>query len=461
MVVWCAVLFATARSDYLGFRLGRFDFGNMVQAVWSTAQGRPLDATNVWGEQLSRLGIHADAILALFAPFWIVAPTPVALLGIRVAAVSLGALPVFWLARRHLASERTAMLLALSYLAYPWLAWAAFQPHPVTLAIPLLLYCIWALDADRLLAFVPFAVLTALSGELMGLTLATLGLWYAIARGRRRAGFSIATAAFAWSVIAVYVVIPAFAGAPSTYYGYFVSVGGSPQGVIRTLFTDPGAIAAALLTSRDVLYVLALALPVAGLFALAPGMALAALPQLVANGLAGPTAMTDPRQHYTAVVIPVLMASVVMGIGRLSDRAQVVAAKVTLALCLGVSIVVGAWPGVPGKTPEWDAVKFSPAHVDALRAAVALVPADAPVSSTNKAGSHLSARRYYYSVPVLGRARWIVLDTQDPFVATPVFPVLAESQRTLDAFTRRIERDGHWKKVFAREGVLVFRKSSS
>jgi hypothetical protein len=126
-----------------------------------------------------------------------------------------------------------------------------------------------------------------------------------------------------------------------------------------------------------------------------------------------------------------------------------------------VSIIVGAWPGVPGKTPEWDAVKFSPAHVDALRAAVALVPADAPVSSTNKAGSHLSARRYYYSVPVLGRARWIVLDTQDPFVATPVFPVLAESQRTLDAFTRRIERDGHWKKVFAREGVLVFRKSSS
>ena len=60
MTVWSAVLFATARSDYVGFRFGRFDFGNMVQAVWSTAHGRPLDVTNVWGDQISRLGSHVD-----------------------------------------------------------------------------------------------------------------------------------------------------------------------------------------------------------------------------------------------------------------------------------------------------------------------------------------------------------------------------------------------------------------
>ena len=62
------------------------------------------------------------------------------------------------------------------------------------------------------------------------------------------------------------------------------AVGGSPQGVIHTLFTDPGAIAAALVTSRDLVYVVALALPLAGLFVLAPGLALAALPQLAENG---------------------------------------------------------------------------------------------------------------------------------------------------------------------------------
>lgn len=460
MTVWSAALFAIARSDYVRFRVGRFDLGNMVQAISSTSHGRPLDFTNVWGDQVSRLGSHVDPILALFAPFWAIAPSPVTVLLVRIVVVSLGALPVFWLARRHLASERIAVLLALSYLAYPWLSWAALQPNPVTLAIPLLLYCIWALDADRLRVFVPFAVLAALTGELMGLTLAALGLWYAIARGRRRAGVVIAVAASAWSVLAVYIIVPRFSGGASAYYGYFVSIGGSPQGVIRTLFTDPGAIAAALVTSRDLVYVLALALPLAGLFVLAPGLALVALPQLAENGLAGPTAMTDPRQHYTAAVIPILVGAVVVGISRLSARGQAVAARVILVLCLGLSVVVGAWPGAPGRTAEWDTVRFSSAHVDALRGAVALVPDGAAVSSTNKAGAHLSARQYYYSVPVLGHAGWIVLDTQDPYVATPVFPVLARSPRTLDAFADRIGRDARWHEVYSQDGVLVFRKVS-
>ena len=70
MTVWSAALFAIARSDYVGFRFGRFDLGNMVQAISSTSHGRPLDFTNVWGDQVSRLGSHVDPILALFAPFW-------------------------------------------------------------------------------------------------------------------------------------------------------------------------------------------------------------------------------------------------------------------------------------------------------------------------------------------------------------------------------------------------------
>ena len=461
MAAWSGVLFATARSEYVNFRLGRFDFGNMVQAIWSTAQGRPLQVTNVSGDEVSRLSIHIDPVLALFAPFWAALPSPETVLLVRIVAVSLGALPVFWIARRHLASEGIASLLALAYLAYPWLAWTALEPHPVTLAIPLLLYCVWALDADRLVAFVPFAALAALTGELVGLTLALIGLWYAFSRGRRRAGLVIALLGIGWSLFAVYVVVPAFSGSGSAYYGYFVGVGGSPQGVVRTLFTHPGAIASALFTGRDVLYVLALALPLGGLFVLAPGLAAAALPQLLQNGLAGPTAMTDPRQHYSAVVIPIAISATVLGIAGLSVRRQALAAKVVFGLCLGLSVVVGAWPGVPGKVPAWDAVDFSPAHVDALRAAVGLVPDNAAVSSTNKAGSHLSARRYYYSVPVLGRADWIVLDTQDPFVETPVFPVLAKSPLTLERFTRRIQRDPRWRRVYDEEGVLVFRRVRS
>ncbi len=56
MIGWTAVLFSVVRGAYLDFRLGRFDLGNMVQAVWSTTDGRPLEMTHgSTGEQVVRL----------------------------------------------------------------------------------------------------------------------------------------------------------------------------------------------------------------------------------------------------------------------------------------------------------------------------------------------------------------------------------------------------------------------
>ena len=62
------------------FETGRFDLGNMVQAVWSTAHGHPLRVTDVHGDQISRLAAHADPILVAFAPLWWIWPSPSALL---------------------------------------------------------------------------------------------------------------------------------------------------------------------------------------------------------------------------------------------------------------------------------------------------------------------------------------------------------------------------------------------
>ena len=63
------------------FNTGRFDLGNMVQAVWSTAHGHFLaDHERATGEQISRLGAHFDPILAAFAPLWWIWPSPEMLL---------------------------------------------------------------------------------------------------------------------------------------------------------------------------------------------------------------------------------------------------------------------------------------------------------------------------------------------------------------------------------------------
>src|SRR5205085_8832057 len=73
------------------FETGRFDLGNMVQVVWSTAHGHPLRMTNTQGEQVSRLAAHVDPILALFAPLWWIWPSPDMLLVLQAIAVAAGA----------------------------------------------------------------------------------------------------------------------------------------------------------------------------------------------------------------------------------------------------------------------------------------------------------------------------------------------------------------------------------
>jgi hypothetical protein len=82
-----------------------------------------------------------------------------------------------------------------------------------------------------------------------------------------------------------------------------------------------------------------------------------------------------------------------------------------------------------------------------LREGIALVPDDVPVSATNKAGSHLSARRYIYRIPVLGRAEWLVLDTGDP----------RDGVRAL-ALKERIRSSPEWRQVWGTDGVFVFEK---
>ena len=320
MVVWSVVLFAAMRDLFQDFRLARYDLGNMTQAVWSTAHGHVLEVTDgVTGEQLTRVGHHVDPILAALVPFWLVVPSPLTLVAIQIVAVALGALPVLWLGRRHLGSERDAACLRSHTSPIPgfhgwrWTA-STLDSHD---SAPALRHLVPRLRPAAALRLVRGAALTC--GELVGVWIAALGLWYAFARGHRKAGLTIGIVGLAWTVVAVRVVVPAFSGGSSNYYSVYDAVGGSPGGVVRTAFTDPLAILSAATHGGDVFYVTMLALPLAGVFVLAPALAAVALPQLAATLLAGFPATTDPRAHYIAGIIPFLLAATVLGLGRLSE----------------------------------------------------------------------------------------------------------------------------------------------
>jgi uncharacterized membrane protein len=415
-----AVLFtALSVLRHRAFESGRFDLGNMTQAVWSTANGDVLSVTDVRGEQISRLGAHFDPILAALAPLWWLWPSPELLLVVQAVAVAAGALPLYLLARRHVAA-RAAAALAVAYLLFPPVQWLVVSDfHPVALACPLLLAAWYFLDAGRLLPFALFAAAAIATKEHAGLAVAGLGLWSAVRHREWRSGAAIAVAGGGLAVLAALVVVPHFAAGGASAF--------------ESRYDDPS------LDARDLGYVARLLLPLAFVPLAAPLALVAALPELGLNVLSSTETQTSIRTHYAATIAPVLLAACVFATARLGGRTAFVVAGAAAA----GTLVLG---------PVGRIELRADAHDEALRAAVAAVPEDAPVSATNALGAHLSERRRIFSFPVLREAEWVAVDTtrltyRDSLDAERARPALAA-----------LRNDPAWRLAFARDGVLVFRR---
>ncbi len=453
---------ALAETRHLAFWSGRFDLGNLTQAVWSTSHGRFLEITDLQGHQISRLGAHFDPLVAAFAPLWRVWPSPAMLLTIQAIAVAAGAIPVFLLARKHLASEWGGLAFAVGYLLYPATQWLTVDDfHPVALATPLLLAAFWHLDEDRVLPFAVLALLACLTKEQVGFTVAAMGAWYALARGRRLAGGLIAVAGAAISYIAVSIVVPHFApGTGSPFEGRYAAVGGSLSGMGRLAVTHPGRILGAITEPRDFRYLLQLLLPLALLPLLGLGASLIALPEIALNVLSDTPTQTSIDFHYTAVAIPGLVIGAVFGARRLSTITGTAVPAVARGL-IAVSVVATL---VLGPIPLWRHIPIGP-HQNAYQYritgrdrtathAIGLIPRSAAVSTSNTIGAHLSDRHRVLSFPLLRESRWIIVDTLRMSYGDDNLA----HRRALRAL-RSLRQDPRWHVVFAHKGILVLHRS--
>jgi uncharacterized membrane protein len=454
-------LSALAVLQQRAFWTGRFDVGNLTQAVWSTAHGDVLEVTGLTGRQFSRLGAHFDPIVAAFAPLWWVWPDPSLLLITQAAAVATGAIPVYLLARRHLESDWAAAGFGLAYLLHPATQWLVLDDfHPVALATPLLLWAFWFLDSDRLIPFAIVAVAACLTKEQIGLVVAAMGVWYAVRPGRRRVGLTIAVIGTVVSVVAVAVVVPHFApGGGSPFAGRYESVGGSPGGMVETAVTDPAAILGAATDGRDLAYLADLLLPLLCLPLLAPLAAFTALPELALNLLSDTRTQTSIHFHYTAGAIPGLMVAAVFGAARLRRRyawARRPEGRAIVVSTLVAGILLGPlpiWAHVPFGSDLAAREHVVGDHADMAERALRLVPGDAAVSATNTLGAHLSERTRIFSFPVLREAQWVVVDR-----TRPSFGDQADEPEAFAAALVRIEASGRFERVFDEDGILVLRR---
>lgn len=448
---YALVFVGAAVLHFRGYQSGRGDLGNMVQAVWSTAHGHFLQVTDLSGREMSRLGAHVDPFLALLVPLWWAWPSGLMLLVVQALAVSAGALPVFWLARKHLQSDRAGLHFAFAYLLYPATQFNAFTIssgfHSVSIAVPLILFAIWFLDEDRLVPFALFAILAASTKEEIAAAVGCLGIWYAVRRGKRVAGLSIFVLGLAVTLVDFLVIIPHYAANGSDpFAARYSGVGGTPTGIVHKAFTDPGALVHAVASGHKLAYVALLFVPVLGLCLLEPLLFLGAVPDLAVNLLSSKGDQTVIAYHWTAGIVPFTIAAAVLGAGRLRKNPEWVSLIVLAAVaCTAIysPIYLAVIRGDYSLAQHPSATRAAKIH------ALSLVPASAPVAASNQLGAYVSARCFVYVFPYVRKANWVVLDEKNPSVVSP---------KAYATAIRRIDSSRSWKIVFASHGVQVLRR---
>jgi len=470
-VTFAAVYALLAYLKYRNYDVGRYDLGNMVQAVYNTAHGRFLEITtnDMAPRQMSRLGSHVDPILALFALPWLAWPSPVMLLTLQSVIVAAGAWPAYRLGTRVTRDPRAGALLAGAFLLYPALGFGVLNEfHPVTLVTTFLLFAFLYLEEERWAWAVPFLVLAVLCKEEVPLVVALLGAYFAL-RKRSWRPLLVTAAATVYFVAVVWWVIPHFNEGQSAFVSRYSAYGDSALGVASGVVTKPDQTFADLLAPANLRYWWELLWPFALTPFASPLTLLVAAPEFALNALSSVRFQRSIAFHYTAAEIPFLYAAAVLGLLRAwrwagggfrrpeAEMTHEGVRRTTLALVVLVAAVAGNF--VLGPLPfSLPGARFEGGdyarrgHAAVLDEALAMVPGGVPISVTNGAGGHVSDRRVVYTFPYYEGAEWVITDQTRPFIFD------RENRLAYDEALARVLFDGRYQSVYARDGVYVFRR---
>jgi uncharacterized membrane protein len=362
-----AVLIAASTALYSTLcliKLRYYLYGDFDLAIFTQAADRLLRGSlesSVRG--LNWLGDHSSLNLFLLAPLYAVWRDPAVLLVVQTGALAMGALPVYWLARRELPGGWAPLALAAAYLANPAVGYTnLFEFHPEALATGPLLFAFYFLRIGRMRPTFLWTGVALLAKEDVALVVLGMALYALRDRrpGRGRLALGLGLLAVASLVISFAVLKPLFGGDAVTYARLYQEWGDSPARILGNLLRDPGRAVAALFESPgDPLgtavkrqYWAHLLLPVALLPLLSPLTLLVALPIVAEHFLAWRIQQHTIVFHYTALVTPFVFAAAVLGLRNAlrwvapvasarSERWAFAAAAVTLVCALGTHALFG------------------------------------------------------------------------------------------------------------------------
>lgn len=397
---------------YNAFLTGRFDLGNMAQTIWNTSQGRFFTLTNPDGvEVISRLGVHSDLLLAIISPLYFIWSDPRVLLVFQSLALSLGGIAVFFLARRIVKSQLLATGFVFSYFSNFWLhEQNIFDFHAVTIATPLILFCLYYLTIKRYILFVLFLGLAATTKENVFLTVSVFGAYFMKEKKWIIGSLVILAGLFGFYYLTS-VAIPQARGEAHFALGTYSQYGDSTQSIVKNLLLHPQLAFLQLFNWSTLMYLHQHLLPTGYLTLLSPFYLLFVLPDMAIYLLSNNYQYRSYQYHFGALILPFLLIGSMEGTKIVLKKFKHYNLEKGMFYYLIATACAGTYfySPLPGMRNA-DYAPFQVKNSQVINDYLTLIPITKSVSASNNIGSHLSHRELIYVVPYgLDTADYIVL----------------------------------------------------
>ncbi|MGF1934099.1 MAG: DUF2079 domain-containing protein [Nostoc sp. ChiQUE02] len=449
IIVSALILFGCSILRHKLFQSNAFDLGIFDQAVYLISQRQPPISSFI-GFHI--LGDHAAWIFYPLALLYKIYPSVYWLFAVQAAALALGTLPTWHLARQAGLKENQAVAIVFVYLLHPLVFNAnLFDFHPEVIAVPLLLAAVLAARLGQLGWFC-LSILPVLGcKEVLSLTVAGMGVWLLLFEKRRLYGAIALCAGVAWFLIATQIIIPFFNSAEAIAMVRYSYLGNSVLGIAKNIVFQPGLILGKVFSLDNLEYLVLLLAPV--IWGLSPqGIKplVGATPCLALNILADYPPQKNLIHQYSIPALPFLVLAVISslaaGRGWLPNKRAIILWSLVAFLSLAKFTFFG---GKYLKSIDtWQATKQ----------AIAQIQTKGSVYTTAKISPHLSHRKLITFTN--GDSPPADLNTYNYVLLNVRHPGWSNSQEFTTSLANQLKNNQGFQLKYQRDDVYLFVKVS-
>ncbi|MGK7946470.1 MAG: DUF2079 domain-containing protein [Microcystaceae cyanobacterium] len=441
------ILITTSHIRHFLFQSNALDLGWFDQAVYLISIGKtPI----VSFSDFHILGDHASFMFYLIAILYKIHPSVSWLFFLQALALSITVIPIYQLSSEAKLSHKDSITICLVYLLYP-LTFNVnlFDFHPEVIALPCLLWAIYAARINHLLGFCLSLIIILSCKAVLSLTVLGMGFWLFFFDRKKIYGAIALGLGASWFILTTQVIIPQFSGAEAAAVYRYSFLGDSVVEIILNLFLKPQIILGKIFTLANIEYLVFLLIPLIwGLYPRYFAPIVAAFPALALNLITDYRPQKDLVHQYSLPILPFLLLIVITTFAHnkawFQQRWKIIAWVMIAFLALG-------------KYGYFTSIYLEQVDtLSAMRTAVNLVPPQVSILTSPQIAPHVTHRQIVdlaiKDEDLSNLEEWEVI------LLNQRHPSWPDSEETVRNLVQQLKQSKQFTLQFQQDDVFLFNK---